>query len=355
MITSKKDRYSGLIVGMGCALFLLMTACTNEKSKRTVRSPNPSGAVETNTKGKVGAESKSNESTSSTASGTTGDAVPCNGPPLTLEVMVGTDAAMSEKYGDRVGCVVKEIMAQVNYIYRKLCPEININVVLVRHEVNVDKHGLTLSRDGLTMLGAWNTWALSQNNPPDGSPNHFDYALLLSSTDFGYGLSPSPAQMCTRGNGAINREEGYASAKLVAHEMGHCFGLGHDTETGMLMNPTPGTIWSSEKKQQMKQILTENNSCMQNKVPSPAYTGIPLITYDQQCQGLFGSDTCMLWGGTECSKLLCKHPSDASQCVWDASMPLDGTNCGEGNWCFEGKCVEKPVNNPSTLFDGCKI
>ena len=345
---------SSLFCMVGFAVVVLyLCACRN-------------GAIEAN---QNGGDTNSTSSNESNAPGPNSDPGPNSapgpnsdpGPPggnvpapgtLTLEVMIGTDSGVGQKYGTRLGCYVKELMAQVNYMYNKLKPELNINVVLSRHEADVDLHGLPLSQDGVTLLNSWNTWVPTLNNPPEGSPNHFDYAVLVTSSGAGRGLAPANARMCTGWNKAFVGEEGPMTAKIIAHEMAHGFGVGHDDDPTMIMNNMPGTAWSDAAIATLLQVLPGSSSCMQNYLAPSIYTGIPMISYEDQCQGFFGTSVCDLWGPpTSCDVLLCQ--SSPGQCGYDVSTPLDGTSCGQGRWCVDGKCVDIPTNDPSTLFDGC--
>ncbi len=275
---------------------------------------------------------------------------------LTIEVMVGTDSGVEKKYGTHLSCFLNEMLMEVNYIYRKLMPKLDINVVLVRHETNVGARGLALSGDGNTLLWAWIDWVKkAAHNPPNGQPKHFDYALLLTSAGAGRGLSPSGISICQPNAGNFVGEEGPMSAKIVAHELGHLFGLGHEQDRNLVMYPMPGTAWSKDSVAGLDKAIAAASSCLKNYVAPPKYVGVPVFTVEQQCQGIFGLPACtsMPSASTQCEKLLCQD-ANGWQCHYDDSVLLDGSPCGANKWCINGACVNRPVGG-FTELGSCDI
>jgi len=271
---------------------------------------------------------------------------------LTLEVMVGTDSGLGQQLGEALPCYVEEVMAHVNYLFGKLRPEAQVNVVMVRHEADVDLHGLVLSNDKDELLAAWISWGTDQNVGDDTELLHFDYKLLLTSTKFGAsGWARTGVSICDAGAGAIVHDVGYMGAKVITHEIGHSFGLEHTSDRNFVMNPIPGTAWAPESVASMSSLLLDGPPCMQDYVPPPAYVGIPLFTTEQQCQTRFAEPACTSFGApTQCEKLMCSQSS--TSCNWDDSPPLDGTSCGDGKWCIGGVCVDA-VDDGSAPFAGC--
>jgi ADAMTS cysteine-rich domain 2/Metallo-peptidase family M12 len=271
---------------------------------------------------------------------------------LTLEVMVGTDSGLGQQFGEALPCYVEEVMAHVNYLYGKLRPGLDVNVVMVRHEVDVDLNGLTLSDDKNALLADWIAWGAAQNVGDDGEPLHFDYKLLLTSTKFGAsGWARTGVSICDEGAGSIVHDVGYMGAKVIAHEMGHSFGLVHTGNRNNVMNPIPGTAWSPESATSLSSLLLDGTACMADYVPPPDYSGIPIFSTEQQCQTRFAEPACTKFGApTQCEKLMCSQNSNS--CNWDDSPPLDGTSCGDGKWCMGGECVDA-VDDGSAPFAGC--
>jgi hypothetical protein len=270
-----------------------------------------------------------------------GDAgAPAGSPRLTIELMVATDTSVTARYGAGLDQFLRDVMTHVNYMYRTLSPVLAINVVLARHEKDVDTRGLVMSGTKETLLANFLQWANARNVPSDADPMHFDTKVLLTHADFGMtGWGSIGPVMCKPGSGALVHEEGYKSAKIMAHELGHILGLSHDTDDRTsVMYPVPGTRWSATSTRVLLGALPGESGCLLDCVAPPVYAHVPAFTVEQQCQTRFGQPACGLAGAVnQCGRLYC---GTSSRCVYDEGPVLDGSACGAGKWCIGGACVD---------------
>lgn len=70
-----------------------------------------------------------------------------------------------------------------------------------------------------------------------------------------------------------------------------------------------------------------------------------LYSADEQCRLVFGKNSSICFDMPHCKKLWCT--TEDSSCRTQHMPWADGTNCGEfGQWCQEGKCVDRTLNLP---------
>lgn len=262
----------------------------------------------------------------------------------TIELMVGTDAALATQYGDGLGCYVEGLVAHVDYIFGKLAPGLRIDVVLVRHETSVDTRGLELSDDRDVLLERWTDWADAENTAEDNEATHFDYPLLLTAQGFGTrGWASNGPAICDDGVGAIVRDRGYYAAKVMAHEMAHTLGLGHVNGETFLMNSNPGTEWSAESVAALVAIDLMSATCLDDGVAPAQTADVPSFTHEQQCQTRYQVPACGGDSHGRCDRLVCQ--TGTNTCSFEVGPRLDGSDCGDGLWCMNGECVEQPAGS----------
>ncbi|KAB0382341.1 hypothetical protein FD755_004258, partial [Muntiacus reevesi] len=161
---------------------------------------------------------------------------------------------------------------------------------------------------------------------------------------------------------ALNHEDGFSSAFVVAHETGHVLGMEHDgqangcadeTSLGSVMAPLVQAAfhrfhWSRCSKLELSRYLPSYD-CLLDDPFAPAWPQppeLPGIDYsmDEQCRFDFGTGyhTCSAFRTFEaCRQLWCSHPDNPYFCKTKKGPPLDGTECAPGKWCFKGHCIWK--------------
>ncbi|KAB0350988.1 hypothetical protein FD754_015845, partial [Muntiacus muntjak] len=161
---------------------------------------------------------------------------------------------------------------------------------------------------------------------------------------------------------ALNHEDGFSSAFVVAHETGHVLGMEHDgqangcadeTSLGSVMAPLVQAAfhrfhWSRCSKLELSRYLPSYDCLLDDPfAPSwPQPPELPGIDYsmDEQCRFDFGTGyhTCSAFRTFEaCRQLWCSHPDNPYFCKTKKGPPLDGTECAPGKWCFKGHCIWK--------------
>lgn len=319
------------------ALALWLVACGGSDATPDASGPDPDGSADTST---PPADTAAPPTDSGSSPDTSSPPGPRDG--LTLEVMVGTDSALSATHGDGLDCYVQEVMAVVHHTYQKLAPGLDLHVVLTRHERDVDLRGLELSENRGELLQRWIAWANDQNVGDDADPSHFDAKVLLTETSFGnQGWATDSGDGCAAGAGAVVHDRGLLGAKTIAHELGHTFGLGHVDDETSVMNATPGTAWDRTSGDTLTDNLANETTArclLDATAPLPDYEGVLAITHERQCQTRFGTAACSMDSAmARCDRLVCQL--EGNRCNWDQGARLDGSSCGDGSICFDGECV----------------
>uniref|UniRef100_A0A182NR21 Peptidase M12B domain-containing protein n=1 Tax=Anopheles dirus TaxID=7168 RepID=A0A182NR21_9DIPT len=212
-------------------------------------------------------------------------------------------------------------------------------------------------------------WQRNLNPKPDEDPHHHDVAILVTRKNIcsNYGCATlgvaNVGGMCRPDKScSVNEDNGITLAHTISHELGHNFGMYHDTaKTGCdhrigpilhIMTPsfeadTMQVSWSNCSRRDITHFLDQGlGKCLED-APSEEqyeYPELPpgaMYNADLQCRLQFNStDEDM----TVCSKLdeICSQIwcLVGQVCTTMLRPAAPGTNCGRRMWCQNQKCVE---------------
>eukprot|EP00069_Balaena_mysticetus_P003659 bmy_16722T0 len=272
-----------------------------------------------------------------------------------MEVLLAVDDSVVRFHGkEHVQIYVLTLMNIVDEIYHDESLGVHINIALVRLIMVGYRQSLSLIERGnpSRSLEQVCRWAHSQQRQDPGHVEHHDHVVFLTRQDFGpSGYAPVTGMCHPLRSCALNHEDGFSSAFVVAHETGHVLGMEHDgqgngcadeTSLGSVMAPLVQAAfhrfhWSHCSKLELSRYLPSYD-CLLDDPFAPAWPRppeLPGIDYsmDEQCRFDFGTGyhTCSAFRTFEaCKQLWCSHPDNPYFCKTKKGPPLDGTECAPG-------------------------
>ncbi|XP_050328121.1 A disintegrin and metalloproteinase with thrombospondin motifs 12 isoform X1 [Bactrocera neohumeralis] len=299
--------------------------------------------------------------------------------PRHVEALIVADATMVA-FHSKLETYILTIMNMVSALYKDPSIGNSIEIVVVKiilleeHEAHPD---LNLTQNAQKNLDKFCRWQHKLNTANENDPYHHDVAILITRTNIcgnncmtlglaNVGGMCKPKQSCS-----VNEDNGIMLSHTIAHELGHNFGMFHDTaKTGChprvgsivhIMTPTFGAdtlqvSWSNCSRKYITQFLDQGFGDCLDDAPTPkrkyVYPALPpgvLFDVETQCRLQFNlteadvnASSCTSMDEI-CSTLWCRVNGE---CVTNLRPTAPGTSCGDGKGCHNGKCIPNEQAHP---------
>ncbi|KAM9781830.1 A disintegrin and metalloproteinase with thrombospondin motifs 2-like [Syngnathus typhle] len=288
-----------------------------------------------------------------------------------IEVLLAVDYSVLLFHGQQqVQKYLLTFMNIVNEIYQDQSLGANINVVLVRIVMLSPSKSQELISVGNAQKSLENVcgWSYIQQREQNPNQQH-DHLVYLSRREFGpsgmLGYAPVTGMCKMHQSCVLVFEDGFSSAFVAAHEIGHVLGMEHDGEAnecdddvsvGSIMSPQVEATfyryhWSRCSWSELHKYL-HTYDCLRDDPFSPDWPTPPLLpgfeySMEQQCNFDFGPGygSCTAYPNPQpCQQLWCSDYNHPLFCRSTKGPPLDGTPCGPGMHCFKGFCITLTAN-----------
>ncbi|KAK2908469.1 hypothetical protein QQF64_001695 [Cirrhinus molitorella] len=288
-----------------------------------------------------------------------------------VELLLVADASMTKKYGKDLHHYLLTLASIASKLYGHASIENPIRLSVVKVAIlSENEKGIEVSKNAAATLKSFCKWQNQQNPLDDDHQHHHDAAILFTRQDLcghhscdtlgmaDVGTVCSPERSC-----AIIEDDGLHAAFTVAHEIGHLLGLSHDdskfceerfgsTEDKRLMSSILTSIdaskpWSRCTSATITDFFDDGNAeCLLDapRVPLLGPEELPGQSYDavQQCRLAFGPEYTVCPGMDVCARLWCAVIRKGQMVCLTKKLPaVEGTPCGKGRICLQGKCVDK--------------
>ncbi|XP_072519902.1 disintegrin and metalloproteinase domain-containing protein 19 isoform X2 [Salminus brasiliensis] len=308
-----------------------------------------------------------------------------------VELMLVADHAAFVKLGHSLEKTKAKLLEAANYV-DKYYKSLNIRVALIWLEIWNDQNKISVTDNPYSTLGAFLTWRRKQLPQ---LPN--DNAQLITGMSFQgttIGLAPLKAMCSEYQSGGVNSDHSESAvgiAATMAHEMGHNFGMSHDSEGccqalpedgGCIMAAATGhpfpRVFNPCNQAELKRYLSSGGGkCLFNPPNTRAMyggqrCGNGYLEEGEECDcgeveecssPCCNANNCTLKAGAECAHgvccdncklkspgLLCRPPSgscdlpeycDGKSESCPANFYLvDGSPCAHGKaYCYTGMCL----------------
>ncbi|KAM3677653.1 A disintegrin and metalloproteinase with thrombospondin motifs 1 [Ammospiza maritima maritima] len=292
--------------------------------------------------------------------------------PRYVETMLVADQSMAEFHGSGLKHYLLTLLSVAAKLYKHPSIRNSISLVVVKIMVIYEERkGPDISSNAALTLRNFCSWQKQHNPPSDRHAEHYDTAILFTRQDLCGAKTCDTLGMADVGtvcdlnrSCSIIEDDGLQAAFTTAHELGHVFNMPHDDAkqcagingmsrdfhmmASMLSNLDRSQPWSPCSAYMITTFLDNGHGeCLLDKPHRPIQlpSDLPGTLYDanRQCQFTFGDESkhCPDAAST-CTTLWCTGTSGGLLVCQTKHFPwADGTSCGEGRWCMNGKCVNK--------------
>ncbi|XP_040904700.1 disintegrin and metalloproteinase domain-containing protein 19 [Toxotes jaculatrix] len=308
-----------------------------------------------------------------------------------VELLIVADKAEFEKHGSSLQMTKQKLLEAANLV-DKYYKTLNIRVALIGLEVWTSQDMITVSDNPHGTLAAFLSWRRRQLHV---LPN--DNAQLITGRSFQgttIGLAPLKAMCSDYQSGGVNTDHSelpVGVAATMAHEMGHNFGMNHDStgccqarpeDGGCIMaaatgHPFPSVFNGCNEKELKSYLSSGGGKCLFN-LPNTKVMyggqrcGNGYLEDGEECDcgeeaectsPCCNANNCTLKAGAECAHGICcdncKLKSPGKLCrapLGPCDLPeycdgktescpanfylVDGTSCAGGQaYCYTGMCL----------------
>ncbi|KAM9324831.1 disintegrin and metalloproteinase domain-containing protein 12 [Gastrophryne carolinensis] len=264
-----------------------------------------------------------------------------------VELVIVADNREFQRQGKDVDRVKHRLLEMANYVDKFFRP-LNIRVALVGVEIWSDTDKCSITEDPFTSLHEFLDWRKLTLLPQKAHDN----AQLVSGVHFqGTTIGMAPIMsMCTAQSGGVvmdHSDNPLGAAVTLAHEIGHNFGMNHDTQErgcnckgfekgGCIM--TPSTAYP---------FPTVFSSCSKKDLDSSLEKGVGMCLYNMpEVTESFGEQKCgngYVEEGEQCD---CGEPEECTNpcCNATTCQLTPGAVCAHGLCCED--CKLKPGGTP---------
>uniref|UniRef100_A0A8C5X320 ADAM metallopeptidase with thrombospondin type 1 motif 1 n=1 Tax=Malurus cyaneus samueli TaxID=2593467 RepID=A0A8C5X320_9PASS len=290
--------------------------------------------------------------------------------PRYVETMLVADQSMAEFHGSGLKHYLLTLLSVAAKLYKHPSIRNSISLVVVKIMVIYEERkGPDISSNAALTLRNFCSWQKQHNPPSDRHAEHYDTAILFTRQDLCGAKTCDTLGMADVGtvcdlnrSCSIIEDDGLQAAFTTAHELGHVFNMPHDDAkqcagingmsrdfhmmASMLSNLDRSQPWSPCSAYMITTFLDNGHGeCLLDKPHRPIQlpSDLPGTLYDanRQCQFTFGDESkhCPDAAST-CTTLWCTGTSGGLLVCQTKHFPwADGTSCGEGKWCMNGKCT----------------
>uniref|UniRef100_A0A8C8SR18 A disintegrin and metalloproteinase with thrombospondin motifs 4 n=1 Tax=Pelusios castaneus TaxID=367368 RepID=A0A8C8SR18_9SAUR len=291
--------------------------------------------------------------------------------PRFVETLVVADKHMALFHGAGLKRYLLTVMAAAAKFFRHPSLKNPVTLVVTRLVVlGPSEDGLQVTANAAQMLRNFCEWQKGLNKPDDSDSEHFDTAIFFTRQDLcgvstcdtlgmaDVGTVCDPKRSCS-----IVEDDGLQSAFTAAHELGHVFNMLHDNakpceqlNTGnsrhmmapVMSSVDPDQLWSPCSARFITDFLDNGHGhCLLDKPREPLRLPAPFpgsdYDADRQCQLTFGPDSRHCPNlHPPCSSLWCTGRINGNFMCQTKHFPwADGTACGQGKACMNGRCISK--------------